>query len=97
MVALAIGAAGLAVVAAAVGLSLALTGGRGVEATEPRRVRAPLAGNEHRRADAGGARALAEEPMPAPHREREERLHEWAEVPDPHLNNMPQNIYNLRL
>ena len=92
---LAIGAAVVAVVATAVGLSLALTGGGG-----PKQL-------SHADFERLWAQTRLDEPTPAvlarwpkiPYQHYSDNLkddcYEFADVPDVTRNNMPENIYNL--
>jgi hypothetical protein len=92
---LAIGAAGLAVVATAVGLSLALTGGGGPKQLSHADYET-LWGGTHL-GDPKEA-VLARWPK-IPYQHYTDNLKddcfEWSDEPDLRLNNMPTNLYNL--
>ena len=92
---LAIGAAGLAAAAAAVGLSLALTGGgssKQLSHTDFERIWA-----QTRLGDPAAA-VLARWPK-VPYQHYKDNLkddcYEWEDVPDVAHNDMPENLYNL--
>ncbi len=94
---LAIGAAGLAVIATVVGLSLAFTGGGGSKQLSHDDFMRLWQGT---RVGESMSAVLARWPK-VPYQHYTDNLkddcYEWSDVPDVRLNNMPTNLYNLCL